>query len=84
MNSDDERQSKRRSTNYPICPVCGHQFKYRCKRSLLVKTLLFWTPVKRYFCTHCAVCRYVFNPKYGDYSSVILLLSCLQIVLGES
>lgn len=79
-----EKHNNRRASSYPVCPVCGHQFKYRCKRSFIVKLLFFWHPVKRYFCTHCAVCRYVFIPKYGDYSSIILLMSCLQIMLSDN
>jgi len=48
--------------NMQICPRCkkGYLSK-RAKRSLLIKVLLFWLPIKRYKCSYCAEKVYVFG-----------------------
>jgi uncharacterized protein YlaI len=43
------------------CHVCDQILDTPAKRNILVKTLLFWLPIKAYFCTKCATKRYVFQ-----------------------
>ncbi|HVW98591.1 MAG TPA: hypothetical protein VHA56_21670 [Mucilaginibacter sp.] len=35
------------------CPKCNSELTDRAHRSLLVKTFLFWMPVKRFYCHAC-------------------------------
>ena len=60
-NSDSRKKHQ-----LPLCPVCDHEFKSRVKRGRAVKFFLFWYPVKRYFCSTCLECHYVFKPKYSE------------------
>ena len=62
-----EFRRKKASTRHklPLCQVCGHEFKYRVKRNWVVKILMFWSPVKRYFCEECAESYYINKPKYA-------------------
>jgi uncharacterized protein YlaI len=50
------------------CWVCDQVLDTRVKRNFLLRTLLFWLPVKVYFCTKCASKRYVIERKstYND------------------
>lgn len=35
------------------CPKCKSELDYRVHRSVLVKVLFFWLPLRRYLCYHC-------------------------------
>ncbi len=67
MSSNDENGASNKSAakrTYPICPACGRRFKYRLKRSWLMRTLVFWKPLKRYYCAYCKCNRYISKPNY--------------------
>lgn len=44
---------------YPICKKCKQGLHLRIPRGVLIKTFLFWLPMKKYFCTNCLRKRYV-------------------------
>jgi len=41
------------------CRKCSKPLDYRIPRQRLVKTVLFWVPLKRYKCTTCDKKQYV-------------------------
>ncbi len=41
------------------CPKCKKPFSYRVARAKWVKLLLFFLPIRRYFCSACFAKRYV-------------------------
>lgn len=41
------------------CKRCKRVLYLRVHRSAVVKTLLFWIPLKKYFCTNCLTAQYV-------------------------
>ena len=45
------------------CDHCEREYQLRVKRGFLVKTFLFWLPVKRYLCGNCMKHYYVYSPK---------------------
>lgn len=45
------------------CPRCGHYFQYRMPRSFVVRYLLFFLPLSKYFCGNCLKSRYVWGRK---------------------
>jgi hypothetical protein len=47
------------------CPKCGRgSLDYRTPRAFLVKTLLFWLPIRRYKCGFCDKKSYTYgSPK---------------------
>jgi hypothetical protein len=42
------------------CKKCNEILYSRRKRGLLIKTFLFWLPVKKFFCDRCLKMRYHF------------------------
>jgi hypothetical protein len=60
-----ERKKVSRNLKLPLCPVCGNEFKYRVKRSGVIKVLFFWYPVKRYFCAECLERYHIYKPQYA-------------------
>lgn len=42
-----------------VCPKCKSPVYSRARRSMLVKTFLFWLPVKRYNCYKCKSKPYI-------------------------
>lgn len=45
-----------------ICPHCKKgRLAYRAKRPPLMKTFLFWLPIKRYSCGLCSKKTYVYG-----------------------
>lgn len=57
-----------RANQYPVCKRCKCQMDTRIRRSAFVKNVLFWLPLKKYFCTSCLKGRYVMD-KYNIYSN---------------
>lgn len=45
--------------SFPDCPECGKRFSKRIHRSFVVKYLLPWRKVKRYYCSNCKRSFYV-------------------------
>lgn len=43
---------------YPACPKCKTEMDTRVSRGFLVKSLLFFLPIKRYKCYGCGRKRY--------------------------
>jgi len=43
----------------PVCPQCKTQFDSRVPRSVFVKNILFFLPLKRYMCYKCQRKRYL-------------------------
>ena len=41
------------------CRRCAKPLDYRIPRQQIVKTILFWVPLKRYKCTSCEKKQYV-------------------------
>jgi hypothetical protein len=41
------------------CWSCNEIMNTRAKRNILFRTILFWLPVKAYFCAKCATKRHV-------------------------
>ena len=44
---------EKRQKKEPICPKCKNELDARIRRGFLVKTFLFWLPIKRYICYNC-------------------------------
>lgn len=42
------------------CKKCKEILNIRRKRGLIVKTVFFWLPLKKFFCTRCLKTRYHF------------------------
>jgi hypothetical protein len=51
-----------------VCRKCKQPYSYRVGRGWLVKTLLFFLPLRRYFCARCDRKRYVLS-KFADLGS---------------
>ena len=45
----------------PTCPKCKNELDIRVRRGPVVKTLLFWLPIKRYACYYCQRKIYILN-----------------------
>ncbi|MGZ3767050.1 MAG: hypothetical protein ACXVA2_20475 [Mucilaginibacter sp.] len=45
------------------CPGCGNYFQHRMPRGFLVKYLLFFLPLSKYFCGSCLKSHYVWGRK---------------------
>ena len=43
------------------CPRCGRYFQYRMPRPFIIKYLLFFLPLSKYFCGYCLKSRYVWG-----------------------
>jgi len=41
------------------CKKCNEPLQNRRKRGFLLKTTLFWLPVRKFFCERCLKTRYV-------------------------
>ncbi len=46
------------SNLYPRCWKCNTPYHYQIPRPWLIKNLLFFLPIKKYFCPHCVTARY--------------------------
>lgn len=46
---------------YPVCPKCKKRMEDRVPRGSIVKTFLFWLPLKRYRCYNCGRKNYIFT-----------------------
>jgi len=46
---------------YPVCPRCKTEMDSRVSRGMLVKSLLFFLPLKRYKCFGCGRKTYAMN-----------------------
>ncbi|BAU52786.1 hypothetical protein [Mucilaginibacter gotjawali] len=51
---------------YLRCPKCTAAFHYRIRRNWFLKYVLFFLPVKIYFCAHCVKKRYVLLSDRGE------------------
>lgn len=59
------------SNPYPRCWKCNTQYHYQIPRPWVVKNLLFFLPVRKYFCPHCVTSRYSWGApknKSSDYT----------------
>ena len=61
--------TNRHDNNSTRCRVCEEIMNTRVKRNPLIRTLLFWLPIKVYFCQKCVSKRYVFERRHS-YSKV--------------
>jgi len=43
-----------------ICHNCGEEFKYKKHRGVLLKTLLFFADIRKYYCANCKITYYVY------------------------
>lgn len=59
VSSKDESTQQNPVKNYPVCFKCNKKMEDRTPRGALVKTFLFWLPLKRYRCYSCGRKRYV-------------------------
>jgi hypothetical protein len=50
-----------KTTNYPVCAKCNSKLDQRVPRGVIVKTFLFWLPIKRYLCFKCNKKKYVLS-----------------------
>ena len=57
INSTESFESQ--GKKLPLCPKCKNQLDDRVPRGYLVKTLLFFLPIKRYMCYRCQRKRYI-------------------------
>jgi hypothetical protein len=48
------------------CEHCNKGYHFRVRRGFLVRTFLFWLPVRRYLCTNCLKQHYVFGYRNPD------------------
>jgi len=49
------------------CPRCGHYFQYRMPRPFIIKYLLFFLPLSKYFCGYCLKSRYVWGRRWAPF-----------------
>lgn len=56
--------SNKHTNNASKCRICDEILDIRVKRNILIKTLLFWLPIKVYFCARCANKRYVIERRH--------------------
>lgn len=59
VNVSPESSIKDEVKHHPICWKCKSSLDYRVPRGMMVKMLLFWVPLRRYYCYGCAKKRYV-------------------------
>lgn len=59
VSQQDKDTGQINSKNYPVCGKCNKRMDNRITRGALVKTLLFWLPLRRYKCNSCGRKRYV-------------------------
>jgi hypothetical protein len=48
------------------CYKCATIYHYRIRRNWLLKYVLFFLPIKIYFCGHCAKNRYILLTNKGE------------------
>ena len=48
------------------CAKCGSSFHFQMHRNWLIKTFLFFLPLRVYFCAKCQKSRYVIVKKKKD------------------
>jgi len=39
--------------SFPVCPKCNTKFSKRLHRNFLLKIILPWLKVRRYYCKNC-------------------------------
>lgn len=44
-----------------LCPKCKTALRHRIKRGFVVKNILNWLPVKRFYCYKCKRKLYIWN-----------------------
>lgn len=54
---------KKHYSNTSTCWRCHQALDTRISRSLILKILLFWLPMKVYFCQKCLTKRYILSFK---------------------
>ncbi|MXV16102.1 hypothetical protein [Hufsiella ginkgonis] len=46
-------KDKDKDKRFRVCPACNGQKVERISRGTILKTLLFWLPVQKYYCFKC-------------------------------
>jgi len=57
MTEDQNTSTKSRKTYY--CSKCGSPFHFKMRRSWFTKNILFFLPIKKYFCAKCKKSSYI-------------------------
>ncbi len=54
-----DQAQKKAAKPYPVCTKCKKKMDIRVTRGIIIKTLLFWLPIRRYKCSNCRSKRYI-------------------------
>jgi len=58
-NVTETKEQRLDKTTKTRCKTCNRPYDKRLRRSPLVKYLLFFLPLRKYYCSTCHVTRYV-------------------------